>query len=96
MYMFAFIFINFSLHNNLRKLRDLLEWFPLHSGELHYICLTHLSLASLLWDIGKQNSPRRDAAKRGVPSAAIMFAQGQQINRDLKHQYCYYHFPMYA
>ena len=24
--------------------------------------LTHLSLASLLWDIGKQNSPRCDAA----------------------------------
>ena len=35
---------------------------------------THLSLASLLWDIGKQNSPRRDAAERGVPSGAIMFA----------------------
>ena len=35
--------------------------------------LTHLSLASLLWDIGKQNSPRCDATKRGVPSAAILF-----------------------
>ena len=28
----------------------------------------------LLWDIGKQNSPRYDAAKRGVPSRAILFA----------------------
>ena len=38
--------------------------------------LTHLSLASLLWDIGKQNSPRWDAAaERGVPSGAILFAK---------------------
>ena len=36
--------------------------------------LTHISLASLLWDIGKQNSPRCDAAERGVPSGAILFA----------------------
>ena len=36
--------------------------------------LTHLSLASLLWDIGKQNSPRCDAAERGVPSGTILFA----------------------
>ena len=36
--------------------------------------LTHLSLASLLWDIFKQNSPRCDAAERGVPSGAILFA----------------------
>ena len=36
--------------------------------------LTHISLASLLWDIGKQNSPRCDAAERGVPSRAILFA----------------------
>ena len=34
--------------------------------------LIHLSLASLLWDIGKQNSPRCDAAERGVPSGAIL------------------------
>ena len=36
--------------------------------------LSHLSLASLLWDIGKQNSPRWDAAERGVPSGANLFA----------------------
>ena len=36
--------------------------------------LTHLSLASLLWDIGKQHSTRCDAAERGVPSGAILFA----------------------
>ena len=32
-----------------------------------------ISLASFLWNIGKQNSPRWDAAKRGVPSGAILF-----------------------
>ena len=37
--------------------------------------LTHLSPASLLWDIGKQNSPRWDAAERSVPSGAILFAK---------------------
>ena len=36
--------------------------------------LTHSSLASLLWDIDKQNSPRCDAADSGVPSGAILFA----------------------
>ena len=36
--------------------------------------LTHISLASLLWDIGKQYSPRCDAAERGVPSGAILCA----------------------
>ena len=33
-----------------------------------------ISLASFLWDTGKQNNPRCDAAKRGVPSGAILFA----------------------
>ena len=36
--------------------------------------LTHLSLASVLWDIGKQNSPRCDAKECGVTSGAILFA----------------------
>ena len=39
-----------------------------------FVTLTHLSLASLLWDIGKQYSPRCDAKERGVPSGAILFA----------------------
>ena len=42
--------------------------------DVTYTYLTHLSLGSLLWDIGKQNSPRCDAAERGVPSGAILFA----------------------
>ena len=33
-----------------------------------------ISLTSFLWDIGKQNSPRCDAVKCGVPSGAILFA----------------------
>ena len=45
------------------------------------IYLTHLSLAFFLWDIGKQNSPRRDAAERGVPSGAILFASRNFIEK---------------
>ena len=44
--------------------------------------LTHISLASFLRDIGKQYSPRCDAAERGVPSGAILFAY--RIFIDLK------------
>ena len=36
--------------------------------------LTHISLVFILWDIGKQHSPRCDATERGVPSGAILFA----------------------
>ena len=43
--------------------------------------LTHLSLASLLWDIGKQYSPRCDAEERGVPSGAILFAYRNFIEK---------------
>ena len=38
-------------------------------------------LASLLWDIGKQYSPRCDAAERGVPSGAVLFAQRNFIEK---------------
>ena len=33
-----------------------------------FLTLNNISLASFLWNIGKQNSPKLDAAKRGVPS----------------------------
>ena len=46
--------------------------------------LTHLRLASLLWYIGKQNSPRCDASERGVPSGAILFAQRNFIEKSDK------------
>ena len=45
------------------------------------VILTHLNLASLLWGIGKQNSPRCDAAERGVPSGAILFAYRNFIEK---------------
>ena len=46
-----------------------------------------LSLVSLLWDIGKQYSPRCDAAECGVPSGAILFAERifiEKLNKILK------------
>ena len=46
--------------------------------------LTHISLGSLLWDIGKQYSPRCDAADRGVPSGAILFALRNFIEKWIK------------
>ena len=47
---------------------------PIRNNLIKEILLTHLSLVSFLWDIGKQHSPRCDAAERGVPSGAILFA----------------------
>ena len=43
--------------------------------------LTHISLASFLWDIGKQHSPRCDATEHGIPSGAILFAQRKFIEK---------------
>ena len=42
--------------------------------DMNEIDLTHLSLASFLWDKGNQNSPRCDTAERGVPFGVILFA----------------------
>ena len=50
------------------------------------IILTHISLASSVRDIGKQNSPRCDAAKRGVASGAILFAFMSIIGKWNKHE----------
>ena len=44
--------------------------------------LTHLSLASLLWDMGKQHSPRCDTAECGVPSESAKYSK-HLINRVL-------------
>ena len=46
--------------------------------------LTLLRLASFLWAIGKQHSPRCDAAERGVPSGAILFARRNFIEKSDK------------
>ena len=38
----------------------------------HHTTMLIISLASYLWDISKQYSPRCDAAERGVPSGAAL------------------------
>ena len=37
-------------------------------------CLTHIRLASFLWDIGKQCRPRSDATECGVRSGSPLFS----------------------
>ena len=39
---------------------------------LLFTALTHISLASLLWDLGKQCRPRSDVAERGVWSGSAL------------------------
>ena len=65
-----------------------MAYYLLHAFVISYDCdscinygltnfqriLTHINLASFLWDIGKMNSPRCDAAKCGVTSGTILFA----------------------
>ena len=41
---------------------------------------THLSLASHKWDIGRQRSPRSDAAERGVWSGSTLFLLSSEIS----------------
>ena len=52
----------------------------------------HTLLTVPLWDIGKQYSPRCDAAERGVPSGAIPFACNRNFiekwNKILKLHLC--------
>ena len=55
------------------------------SVSIHWL-LTHISLASFKWDIDKQNSTRCDAAKRGVPSEAILFALLNFIEKWIKNE----------
>ena len=40
----------------------------------HRLHLTHIRLASLFWDLGKQCSPRSDASERGAWSGSALFA----------------------
>ena len=49
----------------------------------NFCILTCLSLVSFLWDIGKQYSPRCDAAQRGVPSRAILF---EKFHRKIEYK----------
>ena len=48
--------------------------------------ITHISLVSFLWDIGKENKPRCDASKRGIPSGAILFADMSFIKKLNKNE----------
>ena len=47
-----------------------------------WLILTHISLASHFWDIGKQCRPRSDAAERSVWSGSTLFAH---MNFHQKH-----------
>ena len=48
----------------------------------NYAILTFInSFKTFLWDIGKQYSPRYDAAERGVPSGAFLFAERNFIKK---------------
>ena len=46
--------------------------------------ITTFETCHFLWDIGKQNSPRCDAADCGVPSGAILFAYRNFIENEIK------------
>ena len=46
--------------------------------------LTHISLASFSWNIGKQNIPRCDAPNNGVPSVATLFAYSISLKNEIK------------
>ena len=65
------------MENKIWRVSSLFKYFI----EINQVKLTHLSLASLLWDIGKQYSPRCDAAEPGVPSGAILFAYRNIIEK---------------
>ena len=56
--------VNDVVHVDLEKRKMLILWNITH---------TCISLA-FLWDMGKQYSPRCDAAECGVTSGAILFA----------------------
>ena len=80
--------LNLEIHVQgicLKKVRQCSALFRLSSFILYLnvatTALTHISMASILWDIGKQYSSRCDAAERGVPSGAILFAQRNLIEK---------------
>ena len=75
-------YLCFKISNKPRKV----TFFPFltsinNNKLLLYNSLTNLSRASFLWDIGKENSARWDATKRGVPSGAILFAYTNFIEK---------------
>ena len=52
--------------------------------DIDIIILTHISLASHVWDIGKQCRPRSDAAERGVWSGSTLFTHRNFYQKYIK------------
>ena len=55
------------------NLKHMVNWQALS------VQLTQKHLASFLWGISKQHSPRCDATERGIPSGAILFAEEMKL-----------------
>ena len=70
-------------------LLKLITFIILTSGRF----LTYIILASFLWDIGNYNSPRYDAAKRGILSGAILFSEMLFIHKWYKNNKNYSRCP---
>ena len=66
--------VNLSVNSNDTLSLDFID-------EAMLFILTHISLASLLRDIGKHHIPRCYATERSVPSEAILFAQRKFIEK---------------
>ena len=73
----VFSFCSFEISEGILRNQKINTGLDLFSNQR----LTHISLASFLCDIGKQYSPRCDAAERGVPSGAILFAKRSFIEK---------------
>ena len=63
-----------SVQSVIERLSDNIKAVYMTVCSKSFLILTKISLASFLWDKGKQNSPRCDAEDCGVPSGAILFA----------------------
>ena len=85
----------FYFHFYSKELRALRGYFncKVDSYETYVVLystsiLTHISLASFLWDIGKQRKPRSDATERGVWSRSPLLAYkmfNQKLNKTEKY-----------
>ena len=74
-FFFFFFVISGRCHNDLHDTTQENSYTMQSSSQIQtfdYLYLTHLSLVSFLCDIGKQYSPRCDAAKWDIPSGATL------------------------
>ena len=68
------------------------HWFKVLLDRHRCGILTHISLASFLWDIDKQSRPRSDAAECRVWSGSSLLAYrmfNQNLNKDEKYHLTY-------